>query len=76
MKNCFIYPIFIFSATKPGLKSLPVNERKPKDSGFKTAPDGRLIICDEYDKDDVSEQNRPKKKKSKFPHSDSEDDYG
>ncbi|KYN06248.1 PREDICTED: RRP12-like protein [Cyphomyrmex costatus] len=49
-------------------------ERKTKDRGFPTAPDGRLIIRDDNEKDsDVERSN--KKRKTSFLQNDSEDDY-
>lgn len=46
---------------------------KSKDRGFKTAPDGRLIITVDNEKDEAEAK---KKRKPLFLHSDSEDDYG
>lgn len=47
--------------------------KKVKDHGFKTAPDGRLIITDTKERDSDTED---KKKKKAFLQNDSEDDYG
>jgi len=49
--------------------------KKIKDRGFATAPDGRLIIRDDNEKDSDVERNK-KKRKSSFLQNDSEDDYG
>lgn len=62
------------SATQPGVSNPKVPVKKAKDHGFKTAPDGRLIIADDNERD--SDTEKKKKKKTPFPHSDSEDDYG
>ena len=65
------------SATKPGVSSGKPVKEKPKDIGFKTAPDGRLIITD--DKDDESDEEEEKGKKTKKKLSFlgmNEDDYG
>lgn len=54
--------------------NIPV--KKMKDHGFKSAPDGRLIITDDNEKDSDTEE-RSKKKKASFLQDDSEeDDYG
>ncbi|XP_036149420.1 RRP12-like protein isoform X2 [Monomorium pharaonis] len=51
-------------------------EKKVKDPDFATAPDGRLIIMDNNEKDrDADERNKKRKKKTSFLQSDSEDDY-
>ncbi|XP_076301341.1 RRP12-like protein isoform X1 [Lasioglossum baleicum] len=59
------------STTQP--EFLKSGELKTKDRGFKTAPDGRIIIADDYERDDESKIKR--KKKTLLLHSDSEDDY-
>lgn len=65
-------------ATQPGVSNPKILEKKVKDRGFATAPDGRLIITDDNEKDsDAEERNKKgKKKKTCFLQSDSEDDYG
>lgn len=65
-----------FLATKPGQPSTsqPVQEKKKsKDRGFKTAPDGRLII-----EDDDSDSDTDKKKKTtiNFSSDSDSDDEG
>lgn len=57
----FVNPILL-SATKPGqAPQIPVEKKKTeKDRGFKTAPDGRLIIKDDSDSDDDDETKKPK----------------
>lgn len=53
-----------FSATKPGQIPAQLTEKKKaKDRGFKTAPDGRLIIEDD---DEDSDSDKNKKKESKW----------
>lgn len=49
--------------------------RKTKDRGFATAPDGRLIIKDDNERDSDAEEKN-KKRKTPFLQNDSEDDYG
>lgn len=64
----------MFLATQPrALNSKTI--AKPKDRGFKTAPDGRLIITLDNEKADETEINK-KKKSPLLLHSDSENDYG
>lgn len=64
------------SATKPtNLSGIASNKSKVKDHGFKTAPDGRLIIVDNSD-DSEDEQKKKKKNKLSFLNSDSENDDG
>lgn len=48
--------------------------KKLKDHSFKTAPDGRLIITDDNERE--SDTEGKKKRKTSFFQSDSEDDYG
>lgn len=67
-------PNLYVSATQPGLLNPKVTVKKVKDHGFKTAPDGRLIIVDNNERDSDTEDK--KKKKTPFLQSDSEDDYG
>lgn len=59
-------------ATKPGVAATQsvVEKKKNKDRGFKTAPDGRLIIDDD---DSDSDNNKVKKGVSFSSDSDSED---
>lgn len=66
----------MFSATQPGVSNMKTFVKKVKDYGFKTAPDGRLIIKDENEKDSDAETGNKKKGKISFLRSDSEDDYG
>ncbi|EFN82732.1 RRP12-like protein [Harpegnathos saltator] len=61
------------TTTQPGLPNLKVPVKTEKDHGFKTAPDGRLIITEDNEKDDDVKDKR--KKKTPFPQCDSEDDY-
>ncbi|CAG9830042.1 unnamed protein product [Diabrotica balteata] len=68
----FIDPSVIskITATKPGLIQTTFEKKKPeKDRGFKTAPDGRLII-----KDDSSSDSDDDKKLKFSDDSDSDDD--
>ncbi|KAL7289625.1 hypothetical protein TKK_0016479 [Trichogramma kaykai] len=62
------------STVKPVSSSSTNNPEKPKDGGFKTAPDGRLIIADS---DNESDDGRISKKQSKILglDSDASDDY-
>lgn len=62
-------------ATQPGVSNPKIPEKKVKDRGFATAPDGRLIIRDDNDKDSDAEERNKKKRKISFLQSDSEDDY-
>lgn len=73
MKNLTIY--FEFLATKPGVAVSKTDKEKSKDSGFKTAEDGRLIITDNTD-DESDEEETKKKKKSSFLGMNENDDYG
>lgn len=50
-----------------------VEKKKEKDRGFKTAPDGRLIIKDDSSSDSEHEQ---KKSKINFDSNDSDSDDG
>ncbi|CAB0034132.1 unnamed protein product [Trichogramma brassicae] len=61
-------------AVKPVSSSSTNNPEKSKDGGFKTAPDGRLIIADS---DNESDDGRISKKQSKILglDSDASDDY-
>lgn len=64
-------------ATQPGVPDPKISVKKIKDRGFATAPDGRLIIRDDDERDsDAEEGNKKKRKKTSFLRSDSEDDYG
>lgn len=70
--------LILISATKPGqapLLQLPSDKKKKeKDRGFKTAPDGRLIIKDDSGSDSDGE---PKTKtKINFASDDSDSDDG
>lgn len=66
---------FYISATQPGVSNPKIPVKKVKDDGFKTAPDGRLIITDDNEKDSDTEERR--KKKAPFLQDDlEEDDYG
>lgn len=68
--------IFILTATKPvNSNETASNKSKVKDYGFKTAPDGRLIIKDDSDDSD-DERKKKKKNKLSFLNSDSENDDG
>nr|XP_003701407.1 PREDICTED: RRP12-like protein [Megachile rotundata] len=61
------------STTQPRVFNSNKSVVTSKDRGFKTAPDGRLIITEDNEKDDEAEVKR--KKKTPFLHSDTEDDY-
>lgn len=64
------------SATQPGVSNPKIPEKKVKDRGFATAPDGRLIIRDDNEKNSDTEERTKKKRKTSFlQNSDSEDDY-
>ncbi|XP_011864615.1 PREDICTED: RRP12-like protein isoform X2 [Vollenhovia emeryi] len=67
------------TTTQPvGVSNRKLPERKVKDRGFATAPDGRLIITDDNEKDSDAEERKQKKRKKEktvFLQSDSEDDY-
>ena len=60
------------STTQPRLMNSREATLKSKDRGFKTAPDGRLIITVDNEKDEAEAK---KKRNPLFLHSDSEDDY-
>ncbi|KAG7200816.1 hypothetical protein KM043_003187 [Ampulex compressa] len=59
------------STTQPVALNTQSTGKKQKDRGFKTAPDGRIIITD----NERDEDTKTKKKKGLQLHSDSEDDY-
>lgn len=63
------------TATRPGTTTLKAQKPKEKDGGFKTGPDGRLIIKD-LDSDDEEEKTAGTKQKKKLPFlgSDAESD--
>lgn len=64
------------TTTQPGNTDMTMPVRKlkePKDYGFKTAPDGRIIIKDEKHKDDSDTENT--KRKRLLSENDSDDDY-
>ncbi|XP_076241510.1 RRP12-like protein isoform X1 [Calliopsis andreniformis] len=61
------------STTQPRVLKQNETISNQKDRGFKTAPDGRLIITESNEKDD--EVSNKRKRKVPFLHSDSEDDY-
>ncbi|EGI69855.1 PREDICTED: RRP12-like protein [Acromyrmex echinatior] len=63
------------TTTQPGVPNPKIPIRKTKDRGFATAPDGRLIIKDDNERDSDTEERNKKKKKTSFLQSDSEDDY-
>lgn len=63
-------------ATQPGVPNPKIPIRKTKNRGFATAPDGRLIIRDDNERDSDIEERNKKKRKTSFLQSDSEDDYG
>ncbi|CAL7937924.1 unnamed protein product [Xylocopa violacea] len=63
------------STTQPGSINPKMAAAKPKDRGFKIAPDGRIIIKDDNERDDEVEVVKKKKKSPLLLHSDSEDDY-
>ncbi|XP_011633501.1 RRP12-like protein isoform X1 [Pogonomyrmex barbatus] len=63
------------TTTQPGVSNPKIPEKKVKDYGFKTTPDGRLIIRDDNDKDSDAGEGNKKKRKASFLRSDSEDDY-
>ncbi|XP_071577091.1 RRP12-like protein [Temnothorax nylanderi] len=63
------------TTTQPGVSNLKIPEKKVKDRGFATAPDGRLIIRDDNERDSDAEERNKKKRKTCFSQSDSEDDY-
>lgn len=51
--------VFLFSATKPDKNTNRVEvQKKKKDSAFKKAPDGRLIIKDNSDSEDDSRHRK------------------
>lgn len=60
-----------FLATKPGQMPMEQTTEKKKGKGFKTAPDGRLII-----KDDDSDDDSDKDKKKGFTSLASDSDSG
>lgn len=62
-------------ATKPGVLNPKIPEKKVKDRGFATAPDGRFIIKDDNDKDSDAEERNEKKRKTSFLQNDLKDDY-
>ncbi|EZA47728.1 RRP12-like protein [Ooceraea biroi] len=62
------------TTTQPGVSNPKSPVKKVKDYGFKTAPDGRLIITDDNDRDSDVEKTNKKKRKASFLQSDSEDD--
>lgn len=66
-----------FAATKPSqatpVQLLTEKKKKEKDRGFKTAPDGRLIIRDNSDSDSEDETKKTKTIKVDSDDSDSED---
>ncbi|XP_017799417.1 PREDICTED: RRP12-like protein [Habropoda laboriosa] len=62
------------STTQPGMLNPKGAVAKSKNRGFKTAPDGRLIITEGNERDDEEVVKR-KKKSPLLLHSDSEDDY-
>ncbi|XP_076547072.1 RRP12-like protein [Osmia lignaria lignaria] len=61
------------STTQPRALNPNTSVTRSKDRGFKTAPDGRLIITIDNEKDDEAQVR--KKRKASFLHSDSEEDY-
>lgn len=62
------------TTTQPGVSNPKIPEKKVKDYGFKTAPDGRLIITDGDEKDSDTEEKN--KKKAPFLQDNlEEDDY-
>ncbi|XP_078033343.1 RRP12-like protein [Augochlora pura] len=61
------------STTLPTSQKSNATASKTKNRGFKTAPDGRLIITDDHERDEKI--TNTKKRKAPFLHSDSEDDY-
>lgn len=75
-KKIRIISILYIVATQPGVSNpTKISTKRVKDHGFKTAPDGRLIITDGNEKD--SDTEKSKKKKTSFLQNDSEeDDYG
>ncbi|CAK9795398.1 RRP12-like protein [Anthophora plagiata] len=62
------------STTQPGMLNPKGAVAKSKDRGFKTAPDGRLIITVDNERNDEVVVKR-KKKSPLLLHSDSDDDY-
>lgn len=63
-QECIIQSFFnpqFLAATDPSrkLKASEVNAQKKKDGGFKTAPDGRLIITDDAFDDGDDNEPRP-----------------
>ncbi|XP_001606680.2 RRP12-like protein [Nasonia vitripennis] len=62
------------TATKPVNAKNPATKPKEKDHGFKTAPDGRLIIGDDSDDDSGDEKTKKNKNKLPFLGSDSDND--
>lgn len=67
---------FKLSATKPGVTVSKEAKEKCKDSGFKTAEDGRLLITDNTDDESNDEEETKKKKKISFLGMNEDDDYG
>ncbi|GAB1867081.1 RRP12-like protein [Camponotus japonicus] len=62
------------TTTQPGVSNPKIPVKRVKDHGFKTAPDGRLIITDGDEKDSDTEEKN--KKKAPFLQDDlEEDDY-
>lgn len=62
------------TTTQPGVTNPTISVKKAKDHGFKTAPDGRLIITDDNERDSDTEE-RSKKKKAFLQNDSEEDDY-
>ncbi|KAI4479190.1 hypothetical protein M0804_011329 [Polistes exclamans] len=66
------------TTTQPGNISMNVPIKKPKepkDYGFKTAPDGRIIIKDDNQKDDEDNDAENRKRKNMLSENDSDDNY-
>ncbi|KAL0112098.1 hypothetical protein PUN28_013375 [Cardiocondyla obscurior] len=63
------------TTTQPRASNPKIPQNKVKDRGFAIAPDGRIIIKDNNEKDSDTEERNKKKKKIGFPQNDSEDDY-
>ncbi|XP_011170370.3 RRP12-like protein [Solenopsis invicta] len=64
------------TTTQPGVSNPKIPKKKVQDRGFATAPDGRLIIMDDNEKESDAEERNKKRKKNKtsFLQSDSEED--
>lgn len=67
------------AATQPESANMEESVKKlkePKDYGFKIAPDGRIIIKDDNQKDDSDTENTKRKRLLSEDNTDDDDDYG